>query len=81
MKIVGRFLTTEPLAIMLPKNDAAFKKLVDNEMRRMIKTGEINALYDKWFTQPIPSAQHSLNLPASYLLKDFWKYPTDQLPG
>ena len=81
MKIVGRFLTTEPLAIMLPKNDAAFKKLVDNEMRRMIKTGEINALYDKWFTQPIPSVQHSLNLPASYLLKDFWKYPTDQLPG
>ena len=81
VKIVGRFLTTEPLAIMLPKNDAAFKKLVDDEMRRMIKTGEINALYDKWFTQPIPSAQHSLNLPASYLLKDFWKYPTDQLPG
>ncbi|MBF5003986.1 amino acid ABC transporter substrate-binding protein [Diaphorobacter caeni] len=81
VKIVGRFLTTEPLAIMLPKDDVAFKKLVDDEMRRMIKSGEINALYDKWFTKPIPPAQRSLNLPASYLLRDFWKYPTDQLPG
>ena len=81
VKIVGRFLTTEPLAIMLPKDDDAFKKLVDDEMRRMIKSGEINSLYDKWFTQPIPPMQRSLNLPTSYLLKDFWKYPTDQLPG
>lgn len=81
MKIVGRFLTTEPLAIMLPKGDEAFKKLVDTEMRRLISSGEIHALYDKWFLKPIAPAQHSLNLPVSYLLKDFWKYPTDQLPG
>ncbi|QIL81744.1 amino acid ABC transporter substrate-binding protein [Diaphorobacter sp. HDW4A] len=81
VKLVGRFLTTEPLAIMLPKDDLAFKKLVDDEMRRMIKSGEINALYDKWFTKPIPPMQRSLDLPTSYLLRDFWKYPTDQLPG
>ncbi len=80
-KIVGRFLTTEPLAIMLPKGDAEFKKLVDAEMRRLISSNEIQAVYDKWFTKPIPPNQHSLDLPISYLLKDFWKYPTDQLPG
>ncbi|MPM81969.1 Glutamate/aspartate import solute-binding protein [bioreactor metagenome] len=81
LKIVGRFLTTEPLAIMLPKDDEAFKKLVDDEMRRLISSGEINAIYDKWFIKPIPPARQPLDLPASYLLKDFWKYPTDQLPG
>ena len=78
---MGRFLTTEPLAIMLPKDDPAFKKLVDVEMRRLISTGEINVMYNKWFSQPIPPTGNSLNLPVSFLLKDFWKYPTDQLPG
>ncbi|WP_353234700.1 amino acid ABC transporter substrate-binding protein [Diaphorobacter ruginosibacter] len=80
-KIVGRFLTTEPLAIMLPKGDEAFIKLVDEEMRNLIASREINAIYDKWFTRPIPPGNRALGLPASHLLKDFWKYPTDQLPG
>ena len=34
--------TTEPLAIMLPKADPDFKKLVDDEMRRLITSREIN---------------------------------------
>ncbi len=80
LKVVGRFLTTEPLAIMLPKEDPQFKKLVDDEMRRLIQSGEIQAIYDKWFLQPIPPTQRALNLPVSYLLKDFWKYPSDQVP-
>ena len=73
-------VTTEPLAIMLPKNDPEFKKLVDEEMRRLIVSKEINAIYDKWFMQPIAPTHRALNLPVSYLLRDFWKYPTDQVP-
>jgi glutamate/aspartate transport system substrate-binding protein len=80
LKVVGRFLTTEPLAIMLPKDDAEFKKTVDDEMRRLINSREIYAIYDKWFMKPIPPANKPLNLPPSYLLRDFWKYPTDQVP-
>ncbi|MBC7380718.1 MAG: amino acid ABC transporter substrate-binding protein [Burkholderiaceae bacterium] len=80
LKVVGKFLTTEPLAIMLPKGDADFKKMVDDEMRRLITSGEINPMYDKWFIRPIPPRNVSLNLPQSYLLKDFWKYPTDYVP-
>ena len=80
LKVVGKFLTTEPLAIMLPRNDPAFKKLVDEEMRRLIASREINALYDKWFLKPIPPRNTALNLPVSYLLRDFWKYPTDVVP-
>jgi hypothetical protein len=38
---VGKFLTTEPLAIMLPKNDADFKKVADDEMRRLIVSRDI----------------------------------------
>lgn len=80
LKVVGRFMTTEPLAIMLPKNDPEFKKLVDEEMRRLITSRDIYPIYEKWFGKPIPPNNTTLNLPVSYLLRDFWKYPTDQVP-
>jgi glutamate/aspartate transport system substrate-binding protein len=80
LKVVGTFLTTEPLAIMLPKGDPEFKALVDDEMRRLIYSGEARTIYKKWFMQPIPPKNTSLNMPMSYLLKDFWKYPSDQVP-
>ncbi|MFT4243298.1 MAG: amino acid ABC transporter substrate-binding protein [Acidovorax sp.] len=80
LKVVGRFMTTEPLAIALPKNDPEFKKLVDDEMRRLITSREIYPIYEKWFNKPIPPNNTVLNLPVSYLLRDFWKYPTDQVP-
>lgn len=80
LKVVGRFMTTEPLAIMLPRNDPEFKKLVDDEMRRLIASREIYEIYDKWFAKPIPPNNTVLNLPVSHLLRDFWKYPTDQVP-
>ena len=80
LKVVGKFLTTEPLAIMLPKNDPEFKKLIDDEMRRLIVSKEIQPVYDKWFLQPIPPNNTALSLPVSYLLKDVWKYPSDFVP-
>lgn len=80
LKVVGKFLTTEPLAIMLTKNDPEFKKVVDDEMRRLILDGEIYPIYSKWFANPIPPSNVALNIPINYLLKDFWKYPTDKVP-
>ena len=80
LKVVGKFLTIEPLAIMLPKNDPELKKIVDGEMKRLIRSREIYAIYDKWFAQPVPPKGATLNLPVSYLLRDFWKYPTDIVP-
>lgn len=79
-KVVGRYMTTEPLAIMLPKGDVALKQLVDEEMKRLITSRDIYPIYERWFMRPIPPANVALNLPVSYLLKDFWKYPTDQVP-
>ncbi|HEY0858259.1 MAG TPA: amino acid ABC transporter substrate-binding protein [Albitalea sp.] len=80
LKVIGKFLTIEPLAIMLPKDDPEFKKIADDEMRRLIHSREAHAIYDKWFLKPIPPQNSALNLPMNYLLKDFWKYPTDQVP-
>lgn len=80
LKVVGRFFTTEPLAIMLPRNEPGFKKIVDDEMRRLIYSGEIQQIYRRWFEMPIAPNGVALNLPASYLLRDLWKYPTDKMP-
>jgi glutamate/aspartate transport system substrate-binding protein len=80
LKVVGKPLTIEPLAIMLPKDDVGFKRLVDDEMKRLIRSHEAYALYDKWFEKPIPPRGTSLNLPMNYLLRDFWKYPSDVVP-
>ena len=80
LKVVGKFLTIEPLAIMLTKDDPAFKKIVDDEMRRLITSRRAYTLYNKWFTKPIPPKNTSLAIPMNYLLRDFWKYPTDQVP-
>lgn len=81
LKVVGSFLTIEPLAIMLSKDDAAFKRVVDDEMKRLIATRAANTIFDRWFLQPIAPKNTALGLPMNYLLKDFWKYPTDQVPG
>jgi ABC-type amino acid transport substrate-binding protein len=80
LKVVGKFMTIEPLAIMLPKNDPAFKKIIDEEMKRLIRSREAAVIYTKWFENAIPPKNINLNLPQSYLLKDFWKYPTDVVP-
>lgn len=80
LKVVGRFFTTEPLAIMLPRNQPGFKKIVDDEIRRLIYSGDIREIYRRWFEAPIPPNNVALNLPSSYLLRDLWKYPTDKMP-
>ena len=81
LKVVGKFLTIEPYGIMMSKDDPEFKKLVDDEMRRLITSREAYAMYERWFLKAIPPKNTSLNLPMNYLLKDFWRYPTDQVPG
>ncbi|MGS5087968.1 amino acid ABC transporter substrate-binding protein [Hydrogenophaga sp. A37] len=79
--IVGKYLTIETLGIMLPKNDAEFKQIVDAEMKRLILSREATAVHDRWFTRPIPPKGRSLELPMNHLHKDFWKYPSDWVPG
>ena len=76
-KVVGKFVTIEPLAIMMSKDDAAFKKVVDDEMRHLIRSGDAEKMYTRWFMSPIPPKNVSMNLPMSYLLKDSWRYPSD----
>src|SRR6478609_7103433 len=76
--IVGEPLSVEPIAIMYRKDDPAFKKVVDDSVRAMAKSGEAAKLYDKWFMQPIPPANTKVNLPASDATKAAWANPNDK---
>ncbi len=77
-KIVGEVLSVEPIAIMYRKDDAAFKKAVDDSVRGLIKSGEIAKLYDKWFMQAIPPANTKVGLPLSEATKAAWANPNDK---
>jgi len=69
-------LSVEPYGIMLPKDDEAYKKVVDGAMSATFKSGEINKIYDKWFMQPIPPKNINLNLPVGPALKKVFSNPT-----
>ena len=77
-KIAGEVLSVEPIAIMLRKDDPAFKKLADDTIRNLIKTGELAKLYDKWFMQPIPPKNTRVGLPVSESIKAAWANPNDK---
>ena len=77
-KIVGEVLSVEPIAIMMRKDDPAFKKLADETIRGLAKSGEIANIYDKWFIQPIPPKNTRVGLPASDSIKAAWATPNDK---
>jgi glutamate/aspartate transport system substrate-binding protein len=78
-QIVGDALSTEAYAIMMRKDDPAFKSFIDKEMAALITEGEVAKLYDKWFTKPVPPKNLNLNMPMGYILKDLMRYPTDKV--
>jgi ABC-type amino acid transport substrate-binding protein len=77
-EVVGESLQVEPYACMLRKNDPQFKALVDGVITSMMKSGQFEKLYSKWFTSPIPPKNINLNLPMSQQLRDNVKAPSDK---
>ncbi|MEC4721946.1 transporter substrate-binding domain-containing protein [Noviherbaspirillum sp. CPCC 100848] len=70
-------LQLEPYGIMLRRDDPGFKKVVDDAIDGVFKSGEINRIYAKWFQSPIPPKGVNLNWPMSEQLKKVIAKPTD----
>jgi glutamate/aspartate transport system substrate-binding protein len=77
-KIVGEVLSTEPIAIMLRKDDPAFKKTVDDSIKALMKSGEISKLWTKWFEQPIPPSNTRVGMTPNENTKFAWVNPNDK---
>ena len=77
-KIVGEVLSVEPIAIMMRKDDPAFKKAVDDSIKAMIKSGDLAKLWDKWFLQPIAPSNTKVGLSINDNTKTAWANPNDK---
>ncbi|MBY0411887.1 MAG: amino acid ABC transporter substrate-binding protein [Burkholderiaceae bacterium] len=77
-KILEPVLSVEPIAIMIAKDDPAFKAIVDKSVITLAKSGEVARLYDKWFIQPIPPQGIKVGLPANAQTKAAWANPSDK---
>lgn len=77
-EVVGDALQVEPYGCMLAKDDPAFKKLVDDTFIGLMKSGEFEKMYTKWFMQPIPPRGVPLNLPMSPQLRENIQSPSDK---
>jgi glutamate/aspartate transport system substrate-binding protein len=77
-QVVGAPPQVEPYACMLRKDDPAFKHVVDSVIIDLMRSGEFERIYAKWFLSPIPPRGRSLNLPMSDTLRDNLRKLSDQ---
>jgi glutamate/aspartate transport system substrate-binding protein len=76
--VVGTPQSLEIYGCMMRKGDPAFKQVVDSAISATFNSGEITAIYDKWFMQPIAPKNLNLNVPMSDELKKLIAAPTDK---
>jgi glutamate/aspartate transport system substrate-binding protein len=77
-KILGESLRQEPYSMMLRKDDPQFKALIDKTISGVMKSGEIEKIYAKWFTSPVPPKGVNLNFQQTPPLKDAFRNPNDK---
>ena len=68
--------SVEPYGAIIPKDDAAFRKVADTATANLYKSGQIMPIYDKWFLKPIPPKGITMNVPVSPQLKNAFANPT-----
>lgn len=77
-RIVGEPLGAEPIALLFRKDDPTFKAAVDGVLTKLMASGEMEKIYTKWFVNPIPPKNMSLNLPLGNTLRQLFATPNDK---
>lgn len=68
-----------PVAIMLRKDDVAFKKMVDDVLAAMMRSGDIAELHHKWFTgQGRPASERAVDAMPNSATLNAWARPNDR---
>lgn len=76
--VTGTAQSQDMYGCMMRKGDEPFKKVVDDTIKAIFSSDDINAIYDKWFNQPIPPKGLNLNFPMSLELKELIANPVDK---
>lgn len=66
---VGKYVSVEPYGIMYRKDDPAFTKLMDVTVSNLFSSGQIRAIYGKWFESGV------FKLPMNQYMKENIKIP------
>ena len=78
-RITGPYLSVEPFAVMFSAardDQRELRAAVDRSLRRLMRSGELAALHQRWFEQPIPPRNEPLGIGMSPLMRDFIRHPT-----
>ena len=67
--VVGKYLSVEPYAIMLRKDDPAFERFVDRTLIELFQNGEVRRAYTRWFETK------DLTVPMNQYLKEAFAVP------
>ena len=76
--IVGKAQSYEAYGCMIRKGDPEFKKLADDTIAQIQTSGEAAKWYDKWFKQPIPPKNLSMDFDMSDEMKALFAKPNDK---
>jgi glutamate/aspartate transport system substrate-binding protein len=76
--VVGTPQSREAYGCMLPKGDAAYKRVVDKALAQAMTSGRAEKIYAQWFLHPIPPKGLNLSFPLSDDMKALYKAPTDK---
>ena len=67
--VVGKYLSVEPYAIMMRKDEPQLEKIVNRALVELFQSGEIRRIYAKWF------ATRDLTVPLNQHLKEAFAVP------
>ncbi|MBK9440160.1 MAG: transporter substrate-binding domain-containing protein [Comamonadaceae bacterium] len=76
--VTGTPQSFEAYGCILRKDDPGFKKVVDQEIARLMTTGEAQDIYRKWLLSPIPPKGVNFGFPMSPAMVDLFKNPNDK---
>ena len=77
-EVVGQHMSTEVYACAMRRGDAAFKRVVDDGLARLMQSGEALKIYQRWFQKPIPPHGLDLAWPPSEALLALYRSPNDK---
>ena len=70
-EVVGKYLSVEPYAIMLKKDDPVFERLVNNALVNMFSNGQARQIYERWFNSK------QMKVPMSQNLREAFNIPNN----
>lgn len=67
-EVVGDYLSYDPYGMMYRKGDEDFGLVIRRAIAKLMSSGDLNKLYNKWFIEKLPSGE-TMGVPMSPLLK------------